>query len=91
MRVVTALPTTTRLEQEEGGEELVCITADALSCRHYRPAGAGPVWSEGEGTDREWQTSFSVKVEESVCIEPNLEVDSDEEPETGGMQEIGHT
>ena len=69
------------------GEVLLCGTAGALSCRHYRPAGAGSVWSE-EGRGR---MVLSVKVEGSICIEPNLEVDSDKEPETGGMQETGQT
>ena len=72
-------------------DNLVCGTAGALTGRHNRPAGDGFVWSEGEGTDTEWHNDQSVKVEGSICIEPNLEADSDEEPETGGMQETGQT
>ncbi len=49
------------------------------------------MWSEGEATDSVSQNGLSVKVEGSICIEPNLEVDLDEEPETGGMQETGQT
>ena len=72
-------------------DDLVCGTAGALTGRHNRIAGDGFVWSEGEGTDTEWHNDQSVKVEGSICIEPNLEADSDEEPETGGMQETGQT
>ena len=51
----------------------------------------GPKWSEGESTDSVSQNGLSVKVEESICIDPNLEADSNKEPETGGMQETGET
>ena len=51
----------------------------------------GPKWSEGESTDSVSQSGLSVKVEESICIKPNFEVDSDKEPETGGMQETRQT
>ena len=72
-------------------DDLVCGTAGALTGRHNRPAGAGFVWSEEEETDTEWHNGLSVKVEGGTCIEPNLEVDLDEEPGTGGMQETGQT
>ena len=73
------------------GEELVCGTASALTGRKYRPAEAGSMWSEAKGRGREWQNGLSIQVEGSVCFEPNLEIDYDVEPETGGMQETGHT
>ena len=72
-------------------EELVCCTASALTGRKIRPAEAGPKWSVGEGRGREWQNSPSIKVEGSVCLELNLKIDSDMEPETEGMQETENT
>ena len=72
-------------------EEMVCCTGSALTGRKIRPAEAGPKWSEGEGRGREWQNSPSIKVEGSVCLEPNLKIDSDMEPETEGMQETENT
>lgn len=72
-------------------EEMVSCTASALTSRKNRPAEAGSMWSEGEGRGREWQNSPSVKVEGSICLEPNLEIDSDMEPETEAVQETENT
>ena len=54
------------------------------------------VWSEGGeeqggGRGRAWQHSLPFKVEDSVCAEPHLEVDTEEEPHKEGMQETGQT
>ena len=49
-----------------------------------------PVWSEGGERDRVWQHRLPVKVEESVCFEPYLEVDTDVEPNTVAIQETGN-
>ena len=54
------------------------------------------VWSMGEegqegGWGRTWQRSLLFKVEDSVCSEPRLEVDKEEEPHEEGMQETGQT
>ena len=38
-----------------------------------------------------WHHSLPFKVEDSVCFEPHLEVDSEEEPKTEGIQETGQT
>ena len=38
---------------------------------------------------RAWQHELPVKVEESVCSEPHLEVDSVVEPKTVAIQETG--
>ena len=50
------------------------------------------VWSEaGEeqegGWGRAWKHSLPVEVEDSVCSEPHLEVDKEEEPKTVPIQE----
>ena len=90
--VLSSLPPIQRREREE----LVCGTASALTDRQNRPAQALSVWSEGgeeqgEGRGRVWQHSLPVKVKESVCFEPHLEVESEVEPNTGGIQETGLT
>ena len=52
----------------------------------------GPKLSEGQCII-EWSISQGGRehLYLSICIEPNLEVDSDKEPETGGMQETEQT
>ena len=57
------------------------------------------VWSEGGeeqegggeeqegGWGRAWKHSLPVEVEDSVCSEPHLEVDKEEEPKTVPIQE----
>ena len=59
-------------------------------------AVAVSVWSEGGeeqgvGRGRAWQNDLPVKVEESLSFEPQLEVDSEEEPKTVAIQETGQT
>ena len=53
------------------------------------------VWSEeeeqGGGRGRAWQHSLPVKVEDSVCSDPHLEVDTEEEPKTVPIQESRQT
>ena len=46
---------------------------------------------QGGGWGRAWQHSLPVKVEDSICSEPHLEVDKEEEPKTVPVQESGHT
>ena len=79
----------------EGGGEFVCGTASVLTGRQNTPAQAVSVWSEGGeeggGRGRAWQHSLLFKVEDSVCFEPHLEVDSEVEPKTVAIQETGHT
>ena len=41
----------------------------------------------GRGRGRAWQHSLPGKVEDSICSEPHLEVDKEEEPKTVGIQE----
>ena len=77
-------------------EELVCGTASALTGGQNTPTQAVSVWSEGGeeqggGRGRAWQHSLPFKVEESVCFEPHLEVDSEVEPKTVAIQETGLT
>ena len=78
------------------GEELVCGTAGALTGRQNRPTQAVSVWSDrgeeqGGGRGRAWQHSLCFKVEESVCFEPHLEVDTEVDPKTVAIQETGQT
>ena len=49
-----------------------------------------PVWSVGGERDRAWQCRLPIKVEDSVCFEPHLEVDSEVEPKTVAIQETGN-
>ena len=49
-----------------------------------------PGWSGGGERDRAWQHRLPVKVEESVCFEPHLEVDTEVEPKTVAIQETGN-
>ena len=92
--VLSSLPPIQRRRRE--GEELVCGKASALTDRQNSPTQAVSVWSEGGeeqggGRGRAWQHSLPFKVEESVCFEPHLEVESEVEPKTGGIQESGKT
>ena len=90
--VLSSLPPIQRRRREE----LVCGIAGILTGRQNRPTQAVSVWSEGGeeqggGRGRAWQHSLPVKVEESVCFEPHLEVESEVETKTGGIQESGKT
>ena len=44
---------------------------------------------QGEGRGRVWQHSLPFTVEDSVCSEPHLEVDREEEPKIVPVQETG--
>ena len=67
------------------------METSALTDGQNSPAAAVSVWSEGGGMTRAWQHELPVKVEESVCSEPHLEVDSVVEPTTVAIQETGQT
>ena len=76
------------------GEELVCGTEP--TGRKNSPAVADSTWSEGGeeqggGRDKAWQHDLPFKVEDNICAEPPLEVDSEIEPQTVAVQESGQT
>ena len=53
------------------------------------------VWSEeeeqGGGRGKAWQHSLPVNADDSVCSDPHLEVDTEEEPKTVPVQESRQT
>ncbi len=59
--------------------------------RENNPVPAVSMWSEeeeqGGGRGRAWQRSLPVNAEDSVCSEPHLEVDTEEDPKTVSKQE----
>ena len=61
-------------------------TERAGQLRLYRCEVSEGRSKEERGTSRgeAWHHSLPFKVEDSVCFEPHLEVDSEEEPKTGG-------
>ena len=82
--VIPSLPPLIRRTVES--EELVCGTTN--KDRQHSSAGAVPAASgggeeQGEERGRAWQHSLPFKVEDSVCAEPHLEVDREEEPHEG--------
>ena len=82
--VLPSLPPLVRRTEER--EELVFGTMN--KGRQHSSAGVVPVASEGgeeqgEWRGRAWQHSLPFKVEDSVCAEPHLEVDREEEPQEG--------
>ena len=88
--VLPSLPPLVRRTEER--EELVCGRVRALTGnRENNPVPAVSVWSEeegqGGGRGRAWQRSQPVNAEDSVCSEPHLEVNKEEEPKTVGIQE----
>ena len=88
--VLPSLPPPAQRRRER--EELVCGTVSRLTGRQNSPAEAGSVWSEGGeeqggGRGRAGQHRLPIK---TVNFEPLL-VDSEVEPETGGIQETGNT
>ena len=83
--VLPSLPPPAQRRRER--EELVCGTVSRLTGRQNSPAEAGSVWSEGGGRGRAGQHRLPI---ETVNFEPLL-VDSEVEPETGGIQETGNT
>ena len=87
--VLPSLPPLLRRTEER--EELVCGRVRALiGNRENNTVLAVLVWSEEEeqGGGR---GSLPVNVEDSVCSEPHLEVDKEEEPKTVPMQESRQT
>ena len=91
--VLPSLPPLVRRTEER--EELVCGRVRALTGnRENNPVPAVSVWSEeeeqGGGRGRAWQRSLPVNAEDSVCSEPHLEVDTEEEPYEG-IEETGQT
>jgi len=89
-------PLVRRTEEREEREELVCGSVRVLTGRENNSVAVVSVWSKGGeeqegGWGRAWQHSLLFKVEESVCSEPHLEVDKEEEPHKEGMQETGQT
>ena len=82
------------VQRTEEREELVCVAE--LTGRQSSAAETVSVWSgggeeQGEGSGRAWHHSLPCKVEDSVCSEPSLEVDREEEPKTALVQETGQT
>ena len=87
--VLPSLPPLVRRTEER--EELVCGRIRALTGnRKNTQVATVSVWSEGEeqGGGR---GSLPVNVEDSVCTEPHLEVDKEEEPKTVPVQESRQT
>ena len=84
------------VQRTDKREELVCGRVRALTGnRKNNPVPAVSVWSEeeeqGGGRGRVWHYSLPDKVEDSVCSEPHLEVDMEEEPKTVPIQESRQT
>ena len=90
--VLPSLPSLVRRTEER--EELVC--GIELTGRQSSAVESVSVWCEG-GEEQEggrgwaWQHSLPFIVEDSVCSEPHLEVDKEEEPKTVPVQESGQT
>ena len=83
--VLPSLPPLVRRTEER--EELVCGRVRALTGnRENNPVPAVSVWSEEEGQGG-GRGSLPVNVEDSVCSDPHLEVDKEEDPKTVGIQE----
>ena len=70
---------------------LLQMENNALAGRQNSPTGIVSMWSVGGGRGRVWQHSLPFTVEDSVCFEPHLEVDREEEPKTVPIQETKHT
>ena len=89
--VLPSLPPLVRRTEER--EELVCGRVRALTGnRKNNPAAVVSVESDGGedhgwGRCRAWQHGLPCKVEDIVCSEPHLEVDTEEEPKTVPRQE----
>ena len=80
------------LQKTEEREELVCGRVRALTGnRENNPVSVVSVWSEeeeqGGERGRAWQHSLPFNAEDSVCSDPHLEVDTEEEPKTVPVQE----
>ena len=93
--VLPSLPPLVRRTEER--EELVCGRFRALTGnRENNPVPAVSIWSEGGeeqegGRGKVWQCSLPANAEDSVCSEPHLEVDTEEEPKTVPVQESRQT
>ena len=90
--VLPSLPRLVRRTEER--EELVCSTE--LTGRQSSAAESVSVESEegeqqGEGSGKAWQHSLPGKAEDSICSEPHLEVDREEESKTVPVQDSGQT
>ena len=90
--VLPSLPPLVRRTEER--EELVCGRISALTGnRENTQVAAVSVWSEGEegqgwGRGRVWHYDrLPVNVQDSICSDPHLEVDTEEEPKIVSMQE----
>ena len=75
----------------KGRDKLVCGLTCALTVRQNRPPTAaswipGAVLQQGGRRSSGWNYSLPVMMEQSVC-EPDLEVDSEVQPNTVAMQE----
>ena len=87
--VLPSLPPLVRRIEER--EELVCGRVRLLTGnRENTQVAAVSVWSEGQDQGG-GRGSLPVKVEDSVCTEPHLEVDTEEEPKTVPIQESRQT
>ena len=86
--VLPSLPPLVRRTEER--EELVCGRVRLLTGRENTQVAAVLVWSEGE-EQGEGRGSLPVNAEDSVCSEPHLEVDTEEEPKTVPVQESRQT
>ena len=87
--VLPSLPPLVRRTEER--EELVCGRVRALTgIRKNNSVPVVSVWSEEEeqGGGR---GSLPVNAEDSVCFDPRLEVDTDEQPKTVPVQESRQT
>ena len=90
--VLPSLPPLVRRTEEREG--LVC--GIELTGRQSSAVESVSVWCEG-GEEQEggrgwaWQHSLPFTVEDSVCSEPHLEVDKEEEPKTVPIQETRQT
>ena len=88
--VVSSPPPPVRRTEE--GEELVSGTE--LTGRQNSPPQTVLMWSEGgeeqgEERGRAWQHDLPFKVEDNICSDPPLEVDTEVEPQTVAVQESG--
>ena len=88
--VLPSLPPLVRRTEER--EELVCGRVRALTGnRENNPVPAASVWSDGGKEQEGGRGRVGHHAEDSVCSEPHLEVDTEEEPKAVGIQESGQT
>ena len=86
--VLPSLPPLVRRTEER--EELVCgteLTGGQSSAAEVASVGCEEGKEQRGGRGRAWQH----RVEDSVCSEPHLEVDREEEPKTVPIQETRQT